>query len=423
MRKSPVTFPYIVKKNGREGRVKKWPSGKFGTYFRFAGKPMRNTFLSCEAAVRYLETEFVKLDTDRSNSLALAPLDGNVKSYHELEQLLRQEGSGASLREAVTFYLAHHKKKKFKPETVSACADAFVADQKSNNISPSQIKTLEKHFKRFNKTFGTRKIHEIVSLEIKNWLNQCADEKTGKLWSVKTKTSVLGSLVSLSFYAKDQLHAIPEMGGKTEFQLVKRPKADAKGEVEIYTPDELKTLLESAIENDVDMIPIIVLGAFQGLRPAEAHGEGVNRAKLPWESFAWDDGVLWITGQKVRSKQSRSIPIHSATKKWLAPFMDLKGAIWMHKQAHSKKLISLRKKAKVRSISDGFRHSYASYRIRQLKNDLTGLAGEMGNSPKELIDSYKKNVTDSASDQWFSIFPPADYVEKIKAVLALRNPA
>jgi len=272
MRKSPVTFPHFVRKNGREGRVKKWANGKFGTYFNFAGKPMRNCFLSFEAAVKYLQTEFVKLDTDRSNSLALAPLDGNVRSYHELEQLLRREGSGASLREAVTFYLAHHKKKKFKPETVSVCADAFVTDQKSNNISPAQIKTLEKHFRRFRKVFGARKIHEIGALEIKNWLNECADEKRGRKWSTKTKQSVLGSLVSLSFYAKDQLHAIPEMGGKTEFQLVTRPKADAKGEVEIYTPDELKKLLESAIEYDVDMIPIIVLGHHRWLGCRGADG-------------------------------------------------------------------------------------------------------------------------------------------------------
>ena len=353
MRKSPVTFPHIVAKNGRTGRVKKWANGKFGTYFTFAGKPMRNSFLSFESAVKYLQTEFVKLDTDRANSLALAPLDGNVRSYHELEQLLRKDGSGASLREAVTFYLAHHKKKKFKPLTVSVCAASFIAHQKANNISPAQIKTLEKHFRRFEENFGTRKIHEIDALEITNWLHGCADKKTNKKWCAKTKTSNLGSLVSLSLFAKDILHAIPEMGGKTEFQLVKRPKPDAKGEVEIYAPEELNTLLKSAIENDVDMIPIIVLGALEGLRPAEAHGEGVKGEKLTWEAFAWNDDVLWLTRQKVRSIPSRNIPIQEATKKWLSPFRDLKGEIWQHKQAHSKKLIALRKKAGVRSIRDG----------------------------------------------------------------------
>lgn len=89
IRKSPVTFPYLVKKNGREGRVKKWPSGKFGAYFRFAGKPMRNSFLSFKAAVKYLQTAFVKLDTGPSNSLALAPLGGNVSSFYGRRDLER----------------------------------------------------------------------------------------------------------------------------------------------------------------------------------------------------------------------------------------------------------------------------------------------------------------------------------------------
>ena len=77
------------------------------------------------------------------------------------------------------------------------------------------------------------------------------------------------------------------------------------------------------------------------------------------------------------------------------PVQTFKGAIWRHKQAHSKKWIALRKDADVRSIYDGFRHSYASYRIRQLKGNLAQLAAEMGNSPAELIDSYKRNVTDA----------------------------
>jgi len=37
-------------------------------------------------------------------------LSGSCSTGRECEQLLRQEGSGASLSEALTFYLAHHKK-------------------------------------------------------------------------------------------------------------------------------------------------------------------------------------------------------------------------------------------------------------------------------------------------------------------------
>jgi hypothetical protein len=72
-----------------------------------------------------------------------------------------------------------------------------------------------------------------------------------------------------------------------------------------------------------------------------------------------------------------------------------------------------RDRAKREQGSNGFRHSYASYRIRHLKGNLPELAQEMGNSPKEIINSYKRNVTDADADKWFNIMPPKDYAELI----------
>ena len=64
-------------------------------------------------------------------------------------------------------------------------------------------------------------------------------------------------------------------------------------------------------------------------------------------------------------------------------------------------------------FSNGLRHSYASYRIRHLKGNLPELAQKMGNSPREIINSYKRNVTDAEADEWFNIMPPKDYAELI----------
>jgi hypothetical protein len=37
----------------------------------------------------------------------------------------------------------------------------------------------------------------------------------------------------------------------------------------------------------------------------------------------------------------------------------------------------------------------------------------MGNSPREIINSYKRSVTDADADEWFNIMPPKDYAELI----------
>jgi integrase len=420
--KAPIKFPYAVPNLSRKASIYKYSEDHFETYFRYGQKPHKNSFKTFDAALLYLKEEIKKLDADTANSLSLAPLNGTVRSYAELEHLLREKGDGGTLRDAVNLYLAFRPKSKFKPMTVLDCSKKYVESCKSNNITTPQIKTLEKHFRRFNRTFGTRKIHDIDVEEISLWLNECIDEKTLKPWKPKTKRSTRASLVSLGNFARKQLKAIPMNGDETEFQKVPLPKVDSKQEVDIYTPAELQKLLLTAINEDIDMIPIIVLGCWLGLRPAEAHGEDVDRENLRWEAFIWEDGYLSVFGQKVRSKPTRHVPIPSVARKWLEPFRDLKGPIWRYASRHSKSLIALRKKAEVRSITDGYRHSYASYRIRQLKGDLVKLAEEMGNSPEELIASYKRNVTDATADAWFNVLPPTGYNKLIKGVLKLRKP-
>ena len=418
-----IRFPYLVKVNSRTGRVKKWKGGKFGTYFRIHGIARRSSFSTFEKAVKYLQNEFHKLDNDPREARSIHELQLDYRTYEHLEYLLAQKTEGVTLRDTVRFYLDHHSTKQFEPRTVSECSKKLLEDQRHNNNSPMQIKTLEKHLRRFNNYFGSRKIHEVKALEISDWLHLCVDPKTKKPWKASTKKGVLGSLCGLANFSRDVLRAIPDSVGKTEFQRVRRPKPDPKSEVEIYTPEELEKLLLCAIEHDVDLIPLIVLGAFQGLRPTEAHGEGVKWDKLGWTAFNWETGILEIIPQKVRTNPARKIPIHEPTKRWLQPFKKLEGAIWRQTHASIKALKKLHLKAGIRRISNGFRHSYASYRIIQLEQKTDLLAAEMGNSSRMITSNYKNNVIPATASQWFSVFPPMGYEGKIALAIEADCPA
>ena len=422
MRKKTIKFPYRHEKHGRVGTIYKLGNGTFKTYFKFAQKPRTNTHASFGNALEYLESEFTTLDNDRGNSQSEYPLARDKKYYWELEQRLKQESDSASLWQAVDFFLTFHKKKAFKPMAVDECVAKFLASRLANNAAPLQIKTLKKHFKRFQKEFGARKIDSIDSQEIADWLDGCKDIDTGNAWSPKTKRSVRGSLVSLARYARKNLKAIPSTGEETEFEKVPRPKVVRSQQVEIYTPEELQKLLNAAIEKDVDLIPIIILGAQMGLRPTEAHGEDVERERLPWEAFDWEESSVTLFNQKVRTNRPRTINVQDAAKKWLEPFKKLKGPIWTMKSSHDRRYAAVRKAAGVEAIIDGLRHSYASFRIKQLKGNLEELAEEMGNSPEEITRSYKRGVTTDASTKWFSVMPPKGYERKIEAALSSRKP-
>ena len=132
-------FPFKFEKNGRTGKIYKLGNGTFKTAFTFAGAPKQNTFKTPQSALAYLDSEFTTIDTQRENSLALHPLNGNAKSYAELEQVLREEGSGASLREAVLFYIAHHKTKRFKAKPVVPRTNS----KPSNTVTITNVKKNE----------------------------------------------------------------------------------------------------------------------------------------------------------------------------------------------------------------------------------------------------------------------------------------
>ena len=421
MKKKRLAFPFLHTSNGRHGKVYKLGNGTFKTHFTFGHKAYQNTFSTFEKAFEYLEGEFNRLDSELENTASQFPLARDRRHYWELEQRLKQESENTSLWEAVDFFLAHNKKKKLVHHTVKEAIQKFLASRTSNGAAPQQIKTLKKHLHRFEKTFGSRMIHTIDASEIADWLDGCKNQKTSKLWSPKTKKSVRGSLVSMARHARKMLQAIPYTGEETEFEKVPAAKVVRTDQVEIYTPEELAKILGAAIELDIDLIPIIVLGAFLGLRPTEAHGEDVERDRLTWEAFDWEERTITLFNQKVRTNRPRTIPVQSAAEKWLAPFKQLKGPIWGMKSAYDRRLGLVRAKASVNGIIDGFRHSYASYRIKQLKGSLEELAEEMGNSPAEITRSYKRGVSEAQAKKWFEILPPKGYDKKISSVLNLRE--
>ena len=71
-------------------------------------------------------------------------------------------------------------------------------------------------------------------------------------------------------------------------------------------------------------------------------------------------------------------------------------------------MIALREKAKVKSVYDGCRHSYASYRIRQLKGNLAELAAEMGNSPAMVYRHYREVVKPKDVEAYWNILPAGE---------------
>ena len=398
-----------------------YANGTCGTYFCYAGNPVRNTYKTYQQAFAEVKKELEKLAQNPDESKSLYPLKHPSRYYHEMELLLDEKCEGATLRDAVNFYVINHQRAKLVPMSVEECATARIEHAKNSGCTSMQVKTLQKHFKRFCSKFKERNIHDLTTLELNTYLSSQKDPRTSFPWSAKTRNSNRASLISLANYSQGILRSLPETPVKTEFHKTTIARMGNPEPVEIYRPDELRSLLEAAIEHDITMIPAIVLGALQGLRPFEIHAETLNRPKLNWDSIDWNHMQIDFQHQKIRDKATRRIPLHKNAAAWLQPFRKFEGVIWNYRQAYNKKLISLRKKAEIRSVRNGFRKSYASYRLITCNQDYHLVAAEMGNSPDELIHSYKRVRNHEEAEEWFSLMPSPDYSRKIEIAILNRG--
>jgi hypothetical protein len=242
LRKNAIEFPFLFERHGRIGRIKFWSNREiYGTYFRFAGRAIRNSFTTFEAAYHYLEREFARLDRAPEDSPVAFPLRSNVRVYHELEQLLTFRcGAGLSLRDAVDYFLAYKGTQQFKPLQVADCVAAFHEANMRRKVSPSYAKMSKSRLNKFVAAFGARGIHTIRATDIEEWLTPFENPKTSNHHR--------GIVASLFLFARDVLQAIPD-GGKVAPQRIAPAKVDKHTKVEIYTAHQLKEILHVCIEH------------------------------------------------------------------------------------------------------------------------------------------------------------------------------
>ena len=172
------------------------------------------------------------------------------------------------------------------------------------------------------------------------------------------------------------------------------------GEIEIYTPDEMKLLLKHA---DKRMIPFLVIGAFAGLRHAEI-------ARLDWSEIDLEDGYIEIRAEKAKTQTRRLVPIKNNLKAWLLSHRKAAGKVCIFENT-AKQLSILASDAAVPWKHNGLRHSAISYRIAEC-GDVPRVSDESGNSVQVIRSNYLRRVKPAFAADWFSIMPPRHPVKR-----------
>src|SRR4029077_21139584 len=262
--------------------------------------------------------------------------------------------------------------------------DEVLEAKRKDGMSGDYLADLKLRLTRFRRDFGDRPIAAITVEEIDNWLRalECSPKSRanyraniGVMFSYATKRGMLDSNPVLRT-AKPKLVDSPP---------------------EIFNVDELRALLEAANSISPDVLPMLAIGAFAGLREAEIQ-------RLDWSEVDFARGHIEVKAAKAKSARRRIVPIQPNLAAWLQPYSGMIGPVVP--TGARRKLARVRKAAKLtRWPNSGLRHSFASYRLAAI-HDAPRVSVELGHtSPQMLYSTYRELVLPTEAERYWTILP------------------
>jgi integrase len=289
-----------------------------------------------------------------------------------------------TINEAVKFRVDYLERVRRCKVTVSQLADEVLETKRRDGMSKDYLRDLRSRLARFCLSFGNRPVAAVTVEEIDNWLRALPLSPQSRV----NYRSVVGVLFG---------HATRR--GLIDLNPIARtakPKlVDASPE--IFSVEELDALLNTAALKSPEVLPMLAIGAFAGLRDAEIK-------RLDWSEVDLTRGHIEVKAAKAKSAKRRIVPIQPNLAAWLAPFSGMKRRLVP--EGARGKLERVRTAAKLSSwLVNGLRHSYASYRLAAI-HDAPRVASELGHtSPQMLYNTYREVVRPEEAQRYWKIEP------------------
>lgn len=261
----------------------------------------------------------------------------------------------ATLREAVDFFLRHHRTD-MPRLPLKEVAELFSRSREQMGLSAQYIYLCRKYTRQFAEAFPGQYLTDVMTAALDKWVG-------GLKFEPRTKNDVRRILVVFGSWAERQGYLVKD---SSPFPGMLRYK-ETKTPVGIFTPEQIAGILKKA---DATVQPFLAIGAFAGLRAAELE-------RLDWSEIDLDRGFITVAASKAKTRQRRLIPISENLKLWLMPLRRESGSIRLQRDPQRS---AARFCKDVTWVRNGLRHSYISYRLAIL-NDTARVALEAGNSP------------------------------------------
>jgi integrase len=297
------------------------------------------------------------------------------------------EKFGETINDAVEFRIDHLERVRRHGITVEQLTKELLETKRKDGRSEIYLRDLRNILAIFVRDFGSRAVAGITVEELDNWLRALPG-------SPKTRTNFRANIGVLFSLAR-QRRIITE----NPIEFTAKPKLP-DNPPEVFAVDELRALLEAAQRVEPDVLPMLAIGAFAGLRDAKIK-------RLDWAEVDQARKHIEITAVKAKSAKRRIVPMQPNLAEWLRPCSGKTGRVVP--DAYRGKIERVRKAAGLtRWPNNGLRHSFASYRLAAI-HDAPRVASELGHtSPQMLYSTYRELVLPSEAERYWNIRPETE---------------
>jgi integrase len=318
------------------------------------------------------------------------PIDTACREYADAVMMLNGH---ASILEVARDWMKRNEVQRPKI-LVSMAVDEIIQQEKNDRKSELRIKQLKTLLGRFSKDLDVN-VHDITPDLVSRWL-------AGLALSERTRRNFRDAV---GFFCRFCVRRGYISKGTDWLEGVQEYTARKTGEILIFTPDEIMTLLNKA---DKRLVPFLAIGAFAGLRHAEI-------ARLDWNEIELVDGAgdsfIEVRADKAKTQTRRLVPVKNNLKAWLLPYRKTVGKVCLFENT-TKQLLkaaaatgdAAKEIESMKWKKNALRHSYISYRIAECGN-VPLVADESGNSVTVIRTNYLRRVKPAIAAKWFNIMP------------------
>lgn len=264
--------------------------------------------------------------------------------------------------------------------TVAEAVNEFLVT-KARTKSERYVRTLRNSLSKFARGRAHAPLSTITTEQLERWL---ADSG----WAAGTQEGYLSDVSILYNFARRRGWVAHNPASNVELPDVE------EGAVAVHTPEQVRAVMETAREYDLDVCRCMALRYFAGLRAIEAESQSES------DIFVLES-TLKVTRAKRRTRARRPVSIVPALNAWLGVGGRLPLANAGQKMAELARRVTAKGVAWPQNAP---RHSFCSYHLA-LHENAALTARQAGHSETILFARYNGEVTKKAALEYFQVLP------------------